>query len=80
MFDILVEVFQELLVQDGLISRELADLSYQDDQAPEDVVQAGFDRAYAGRHSEFKGALLDARDYMGNCLATAWKALVRQYR
>lgn len=72
-FDILVEVFQEILVNDGLISRELNDLSMQDEDAPQDVVQAGFDRAYAGRHDEFKEALLDARDYMGRCLAAAWQ-------
>jgi hypothetical protein len=74
-FDVLVEVFQEMLVRDGLISRELDDLSRQEENPPGDIVQAEFDRAYAGRHDEFKGALLDARDYMGRCLATAWRTL-----
>lgn len=74
-FDVLVEVFQEILVRDGLISRELNELSRQEENAPADIVQARFDQAYASRHDAFKGALLDARDYMGRCLAAAWRPL-----
>lgn len=74
-FDVLVEVFQEILVRDGLISRELNELSRQVEDAPADVVQAGFDQAYAMRPDEFKGVLLDARDYLGRCLAAAWRSL-----
>ena len=74
-FDMLVEVFQTLLTREGLISPELDDLSRQEGSAPLDVVQAGFDRAYSDRHDEFKGALLDARDYLGRCLAAAWRNL-----
>lgn len=75
-FDLLVDVFQRLLVEDGLISRELDVLSRPDlGPADEAVVQARFDAAYAGRHAGFKAALLDARDYVGRCLATAWGEL-----
>jgi hypothetical protein len=74
-FDALVEVFQEILVQEGFIGRELDDMSRQLEKAPADDVQAGFDQAYAGRHDEFKSALLDARDYVGNCLTYAWRRL-----
>ncbi len=74
-FDALVEVFQEILVQEGFIGRELDDMSRQVEKAPADDVQAGFDQAYAGRHDEFKAALLDARDYVGNCLTYAWRRL-----
>ena len=74
-FDVLVEVFQEILVRDGLISRELDDLSRQEEGVPAEIVQIGFDRAYAGRHAEFKAVLLDARDYVGRCLAAAWRTL-----
>jgi hypothetical protein len=75
-FDILVDVFQQILVEDGLISRELDLLSRREFRVSDEVaVQAGFDRAYAGHHDGFKCALLDARDYMGKCLATAWKSL-----
>lgn len=75
-FDILVEVFQNLLVQDGLISRELDRISRPEARlADAATVQAAFDQAYAGRHDGFKRALLDARDYMGKCLAMAWRGL-----
>ena len=77
-FDMLVEVFQELLVRDGLISRELDGLSRaekQDAAGRMQIIQAGFDDAYAGRQDDFKGVLLDARDYMGSCLADAWRNL-----
>ena len=60
-FDILVDVFQEMLVRDGLISRELDVLSRRERTSPDAFVQAEFDRAYAGRHYEFKRVLLDAQ-------------------
>lgn len=75
LFDVLVEVFEELLVEDKLINRDLDKLSRQEPHPPYEQVQAEFDRAYAGRHDAFKSVLLDARDYLGNCLATAWRAL-----
>jgi hypothetical protein len=75
-FDMLVDVFQRLLVDDGLIDIELDLLSRPEvSAAKESVVQAGFDRAYAGRHEEFKAALADARDYTGRCLAAAWRTM-----
>ena len=74
-FDVLVEVFEELLVEDGLIGADLDRLSRQEDAAPYGAVQAGFDRAYAGRAPAFKAALIDARDYVGQCLARAWSRL-----
>jgi hypothetical protein len=74
-FDMLVEVFEELLVEDKLISQDLDRLSRQEENPPYEQVQAEFDRAYAGRHEAFKSALLDARDYVGNCLAIAWRTL-----
>jgi hypothetical protein len=75
MFDVLVEAFQEILVREGLIGRELNDLSRQESAPPVEAVQAGFDRAYAGRHDQFKVALLHARDYVGRCLGAAWRNL-----
>jgi len=75
-FDMMVDVFQELLVQDGLISRELDRLSRPEiRRADERAVQLAFDRRYAGRHDAFKKALADARDYMGRCLAATWRGL-----
>jgi hypothetical protein len=75
LFDILVEVFQEILVEERFISRELDELSRSGDAGPLEVVQAGFDRAYAGRHDAWKAALLDARDYVGRLLAGTWRLL-----
>lgn len=75
-FDLLVDVFQNLLVEDGLISRALDALSRPEvSEVDESRVQAAFDAAYAGRHDEFKAVLLDARDYVGRCLAGAWRSL-----
>lgn len=74
-FDILVEVFQQFLIEARFISPELDALSRQEKEAPIDAVQAGFDRAYAGRHDAFKAALLDARDYVGRLLAGTWRLL-----
>jgi hypothetical protein len=74
-FDVLVEVFQEILVREGFISRRLDDLSRQEDDALSGEVQDGFDRAFAGRHDEFKAALLDARNYVGQLLAQTWRKL-----
>jgi hypothetical protein len=76
-FDILVEVFHQILVNERFISRDLDELARMEESenAPAGVVQAGFDRAYVGRHDAFKAALLDARDYVGNLLADTWRLL-----
>jgi hypothetical protein len=75
-FDILVDVFQRLLVEDGLISAELDAFSRPEvSPADEIAVQAAFDEAYANRHERFKAALRDARDYVARCLAHAWQQL-----
>jgi hypothetical protein len=74
-FDLLVEVFQDFLVEGRFIGRDLDELSRQETDAPVEEVQARFDRAYAGRHDAFKAALLDARDYVGRLLAGTWRRL-----
>src|SRR5262249_28273442 len=70
-FDILVEVFQETLVERGLIGHKTSDLARlvenRPDVAPD--VQPLFDEAYPGRFEEFRVALVDARDYLGFVLA-----------
>jgi hypothetical protein len=73
-FDILVEVFQQNLVDAGLISDELDMRSERGGpEALDDAgVQAGFDEAYAANREGFKIALLEARDYLGFLLARAW--------
>jgi hypothetical protein len=75
-FDMFVDVFQRLLVEDGLISAELDAMSRPGLSTPRQaLVQKEFDRAYAGRHEAFKIVFADARDYMGRCLAAAWRTL-----
>jgi hypothetical protein len=75
-FDVFVDVFQRLLVEDGLISAEVDAFSRPGlSAADEALVQREFDRAYAGHHEEFKNVLADARDYLGRCLAAAWQTL-----
>ncbi len=75
-FDMMVDVFQALLVQDGLISRELDKFSRPElHAADERRVQAAFDLCYARNREGFKQALRDARDYMGRCLAATWRRL-----
>lgn len=80
-FDIFVDVFHQMLYERGLIGEELAALSFAFPYETVDLdeMQARFSRAYEDRHAEFKNVLLDARDYMGNALATAWRLLPRDY-
>ncbi|HUF55361.1 MAG TPA: hypothetical protein VMM55_02250 [Thermohalobaculum sp.] len=77
LFDTLVDVFQEILVERGLIGRDLADLSDQLEQHPEydRIIQPRFDAAYRTRRQGFRQALVDTRDYMGVALAETWKRL-----
>ena len=78
-FDIFVEVYQELLVAAGLIDPGLAALSYG---APEDSdhlvsIERRFAAAYRNRHDAFKEVLLRARDYLGALLANTWMRISR---
>jgi hypothetical protein len=76
-FDVMVEVFQKNLVSAGLITQDLADRSsgmpggIQDPQQ----IQKEFAAVYKGNESDFKEALLAARDYLGKLLATMWSDL-----
>lgn len=79
-FDILVDLFHEMLLDYGAISPEMEDLSDQllatTQYAP--VMQALFDDAYAAHPEKFKLALLDARDILGTYLADTWQSISRQ--
>ena len=76
-FDILVEIYQGMLVDDNLISGSLDCLSRSGeyDAARLRAVATGFDQAYVGRHEAFKKALVYARDYMGFALARVFEDL-----
>lgn len=71
-FDILVEVFQHNLIERGLISEELGKRAYDAHHKKVPEVQGEFTLRYQGKETEFKQALLDARDYFGKLMATAW--------
>ncbi len=78
LFDLLLETYQENLVNHGFISPELDELSrgpIETDTELATKVQSEFDIAYLGRHDDFKKALIDARDYLGQTLATSWQML-----
>ncbi|MGC3940125.1 hypothetical protein ACOTTU_20170 [Roseobacter sp. EG26] len=79
-FDILVDLFHEMLLDYGAISAEMEDLSDQllatADYAP--VMQELFDEAYAAQPDKFKLALLDARDILGTYLADTWQRINRR--
>ncbi|QTL47330.1 hypothetical protein [Priestia aryabhattai] len=72
-FDILVEVFQHNLIKKGLISEELGKRAYHAKKPTEiEAIQKEFDQRYQGKETDFKEALLDARDYFGKLMAKAW--------
>ncbi|MGN2665173.1 hypothetical protein [Bacillus altitudinis] len=71
-FDILVEMFQHNLIERGLISEELGKRAYDAHYGEVPEVQEEFNQCYHGKEDEFQKALLDARDYFGKLMATAW--------
>jgi len=76
-FDILVEVFHESLVERGAISRALDDLAQANltDADALKKIQDEFDTAYAASPEKFRAALVFARDFMGERLVRSWKRL-----
>jgi hypothetical protein len=77
LFDILVDIFHESLLERGLIRPEVEDLADQVQRVPayEPLIQAFFDEAYAANPEGFREALLEARDYLGLALAETWRRL-----
>lgn len=77
MFDILVDVFHEELLDAGLMTGALEDLSdrLEDDPMYHEVLQPLFDASYAEAPDGFAEALDNARDYIGHVLALAWTRL-----
>jgi hypothetical protein len=73
-FDTMVEVFQQDLVEKGLISEDLRVRSTNLPGSAQDLaqIQADFQAAYTGHEADFKEALLLARDYLGRLLAVTW--------
>ena len=77
LFDILIDVFHERLLERGLITPEIEDISDQLEGRPDygDVMQTFFDERYARNPDGFRVALLQARDLLGSYLADAWDML-----
>jgi hypothetical protein len=77
MFDILVDVFHESLLDRELIRPEVEDLADRLERRPEyaPLIQLLFDEAYARDSAGFKEALLDARDDLGLALAATLRQL-----
>ncbi len=81
LFDILVDIFHELLLDEGLIDNSLEEMSDALEQTEnyQRDIQPLFDEAFAADPDGFKQALLDARDLLGFMLAQAWTGLSAHY-
>jgi hypothetical protein len=81
LFDIGVDIYQELLVERGLIPRDVAEATRRVRNHPENaqLVQPVFDAAFADRYEDFRAALVEARDTMGIALGETWKRLTADY-
>ncbi len=71
-FDVLVEIYEQGLVQRGAIPAALAAASWKARGRALGRVQREFNRHYRRRRAAFAEALLDARDYVGRLLARTW--------
>jgi hypothetical protein len=76
-FDILVDLFVDGLLSEGLIDRRLASTIRRTTFAGEgtDQIQLAFNEAYKNRHYRFKSLLCQARDVVGKILARVWETL-----
>lgn len=76
-FDLLVEIFQQILVDRSLIDEALDAASRRGlkDAADLDRIDSAFEVAFAAAPDEFKHALVDARDTLGLYLARVWSGL-----
>jgi len=76
-FDTLVDIFHEELVDRSLISASAEDLSDKLEESPDYcmVIQPIFDEAYAAAPELFRAALIAARDTLGTYLAETWRLL-----
>jgi hypothetical protein len=72
-FDILVDVFHELLLEHRLISPQIEQLADVVERRPEyeGLIQSLFDKTFEENPEGFKGALVAARDQLGLYLAQA---------
>lgn len=76
-FDILVEVYQQNLVQFGAIDEDLNQESSRcaKSQLDDPALHERYQQAYAKAPKRFKKALINARDQVGLALAETWQRL-----
>jgi hypothetical protein len=72
-FDILVDMYEDALVTRRVISRELADASFDSLGQQLREIQTAFERAHDRHASRFEDALIEARDRFGVLLARSWQ-------
>ena len=74
LFDLLIDVFHQELLNRGLISVELAEMADGVTGAPDMAgpIQAGFDQSYARNPAAFRSELVQTRDLLGQLLAQIW--------
>lgn len=70
-FDVLVRIYEQGLIDRGVISQDLAKRSYRARGRKIAGVRREFRRHFKRRRERFTSALLDARDYFGVLLARA---------
>jgi hypothetical protein len=77
LFDTLIDIFHEGLLDRGLIPVTTEELSDTLERRPEyhRVIQPLFDEAYAAAAPGFREALTEARDTLGVFIAEAWQRL-----
>src|SRR4029077_1103103 len=76
-FDIAVDIYQELLVQRGLIPRAIAEATriIRDQPDLATMIQPAFDTAFAVNYGGLRAAVIGARAYVGVALAERLKRL-----
>lgn len=76
-FDMLVDIYLELLAARNLIDGAVVALTRRDLEGDRalDRIQGAFDAAYRDRHFAFKAVLAEARDAVGERLAWLWQNL-----
>ncbi len=71
-FDVFVEIYERNLIERGAIPKDLGDRSYNAQAREIPGIQNEFEGHFKNKKRDFRGALLDARDYFGSLLAKAW--------
>lgn len=71
-FDTLVEIYEQCLVDQGIIPKDLGDRSYHAPAEALPQIQQEFEAYYARVPQGFKAALLEARDAFARLMARAW--------